>query len=196
MDATSPPSLSQRDPSFTTNMSTPDYAAQLGFHSVAAPIAFAILYLPFCGWFFLQLIRRFTHANVALAMFCQSKHVSACFRDHSKCLTLELTGPLIFFHSVRIVAYVIRAILANSDSAGQNLGLVIADEILLGVGFLGLLLTAYLLVNERCATSLHVFCHRRRTLSDRCKSGCFTWISQSRSESHDSREIDGSFMAS
>jgi len=41
---------------------------------------------------------------------------------------------------------VIRAILAGSESAGENLSLLIADEILFGVGFFGLLYSAYTLV--------------------------------------------------
>lgn len=48
--------------------------------------------------------------------------------------------------TVRIAAFGIRAALAGLDSAGQTLGLLIADEILSSVGFFGLLYSAYTLV--------------------------------------------------
>jgi hypothetical protein len=47
---------------------------------------------------------------------------------------------------VRITAFGIRAALAGLDSAGETLSLLIADEILSGVGFFGLLYSAYTLV--------------------------------------------------
>lgn len=53
-----------------------NYADILGIHSVAAPIVFAILYLPFAVWFVLQCIRHFTQVYITLAVFCQSKPVS------------------------------------------------------------------------------------------------------------------------
>lgn len=42
-----------------------------------------------------------------------------------------------------------RAILAGSDTAGQNLNLVIAESIIYSVGFFGLLYSAYTLVLDR-----------------------------------------------
>jgi len=48
--------------------------------------------------------------------------------------------------AVRIAAFSIRAALAGIESAGQNLNLVIADEVLIGVGYFGLLYSAYTLV--------------------------------------------------
>lgn len=50
---------------------------------------------------------------------------------------------------VRIAAFVLRALIAGSDTAGQNLGLVIATSIIYGVGFFGLLYSAYTLVLDR-----------------------------------------------
>ncbi len=43
----------------------------------------------------------------------------------------------------------IRAIVIGSDSAGKNLGLLIADEVLFGIGFFGLLYAAYTLVLDK-----------------------------------------------
>jgi hypothetical protein len=50
---------------------------------------------------------------------------------------------------VRVTAFTIRAILAGVQSAGQNLNLLIADEVLSSVGFFSLLFSAYILVLDR-----------------------------------------------
>ncbi|KAJ7230551.1 hypothetical protein GGX14DRAFT_583809, partial [Mycena pura] len=46
----------------------------------------------------------------------------------------------------RVVAFALRAILVASKSQADNLGVIIADEILFGVGFSALLYSAYMLV--------------------------------------------------
>ena len=51
--------------------------------------------------------------------------------------------------SVRITAFILRAIPAVSDTAGQNLNLVVASSVIFGVGFFGLLYSAYTLVLDR-----------------------------------------------
>ena len=50
---------------------------------------------------------------------------------------------------VRVVGFTIRSVLAGSESAGETLGLVIADQILSSVGYFGLLYSAYNLVLDR-----------------------------------------------
>lgn len=53
--------------------------------------------------------------------------------------------------TVRIPSFVIRAMLAgNWHHAAENLGLVVADQVLFGVGFFGLLYSAYILILDRC----------------------------------------------
>lgn len=42
-----------------------------------------------------------------------------------------------------------RAILAGSDTAGTNVNVVVAEAIIYGVGFFGLLYSAYTLVLDR-----------------------------------------------
>ena len=42
------------------------------------------------------------------------------------------------------------SILAGSDSAGENLGLFIAEPVLYTTGFFGVLYSAYTLVLDRC----------------------------------------------
>ncbi|KAJ7125227.1 hypothetical protein C8R44DRAFT_619682 [Mycena epipterygia] len=98
-----------------------DYAAIFGFHSVAAAALFAALYLPFFLWFIRQSIKNTTYVYIVLVVFCL----------------------------IRVVAFIIRALLAGSTTLGQNLSLFIADEILFGVGFFALLYSAYTLVLDR-----------------------------------------------
>ncbi|PPQ91306.1 hypothetical protein CVT25_006600 [Psilocybe cyanescens] len=95
-----------------------NYAKALGFHSVAAAVIFTVLYVPLLGWFVRQSFFRPTYVHFVLVVFC----------------------------TIRIAAFAIRAVLAGSSTAGETLGLVIADEILFGVGYFGLLYSAYTLV--------------------------------------------------
>ena len=56
---------------------------------------------------------------------------------------------ILTFFLVRVVAFVIRAVLAGSASAGENLNLIIADEALFGIGYFSLIYSAYNLVLDR-----------------------------------------------
>ncbi|KAJ7823391.1 hypothetical protein B0H14DRAFT_2454374 [Mycena olivaceomarginata] len=98
-----------------------DYAASFGIHSVAAAAIFAVLFFPLGIWFIRQSIKNTTYVYIILALFCQ----------------------------MRVTAFIIRAIMANSTSAGSNLNLFIADQVLFGVGFFALLYSAYTLVLDR-----------------------------------------------
>ncbi|KAF8892350.1 hypothetical protein CPB84DRAFT_1748770 [Gymnopilus junonius] len=107
----------------TPATSPPDlnYATFYGIHSIPGAVVFAVLYAPLFGWFILQSFRHPTYVHVILVLFC----------------------------AIRIAAFAIRAALAGSSSAGQNLGLLIADQVLFGVGYFGLLYSAYTLVLDR-----------------------------------------------
>ncbi|EDR00897.1 uncharacterized protein LACBIDRAFT_295674 [Laccaria bicolor S238N-H82] len=98
-----------------------NYAHAIGFNSVAAAVIFATLYVPLFHWFILQSFKHPTYVHIVLSLFC----------------------------AIRITAFVIRSLLASASSAGENLGLLIGDEILFGVGFFGLLYSAYTLVLDR-----------------------------------------------
>ncbi|KIK02650.1 hypothetical protein K443DRAFT_5931 [Laccaria amethystina LaAM-08-1] len=98
-----------------------NYAHAIGFKSVPAAAVFAALYVPLFGWYVLQSIRNPTYVLIVLSLFC----------------------------AIRITAFVIRAVLASSSTAGQHFGLLIGDQILFGVGFFGLLYSAYTLVLDR-----------------------------------------------
>ena len=52
-----------------------------------------------------------------------------------------------------MVAFVLRAVLAGSSTAGTNLHLFIAQQVIYSIGFFGLLYSAYTLVLDRCAAS-------------------------------------------
>lgn len=58
-----------------------------------------------------------------------------------------------------MTSFTMRAILAGSSSAGTNLGLVIAQQVIYSVGFFGLLYSAYTLVLDRYAGSLSPLTH-------------------------------------
>lgn len=134
-----------------------NYAHFFGVESIAGAVIFAIAYLPLFAWFLLQSVRRPTYVYGVLTIFCASEFC---------------TFTPFFFRtnvaSVRIAAFTIRAVLAGSESAGETLGLFIADQILFGVGFFGLLYSAYTLVLDRyaCISFLDFFklmehCHQR-----------------------------------
>lgn len=50
-----------------------NYAKLFGFNSVAAAVVFAILYVPFFGWFLRQSITRPNYVYIVLTTFCASK---------------------------------------------------------------------------------------------------------------------------
>ncbi|KNZ77898.1 hypothetical protein J132_03174 [Termitomyces sp. J132] len=98
-----------------------NYAKILGVESVAPAAVFAVAYFPLFVWFVRQSIGRPTYVFIVLSFFC----------------------------CIRIAAFTIRAVLAGSESAGENLSLYIADSVLFGVGFFALLYSAYTLVLDR-----------------------------------------------
>ena len=50
---------------------------------------------------------------------------------------------------VRIAAFAVRAALATNEKAGENLNIYIAEQVLLSIGYFGLLFGAYDLVSDR-----------------------------------------------
>ncbi|KAJ6453579.1 hypothetical protein C8R45DRAFT_1192825, partial [Mycena sanguinolenta] len=92
-----------------------------GYHSIPAAVVLAIVYLPLFGWFIRQSIKNTTYVYISLTVFCL----------------------------IRVVAFILRAMLIASKSLGENLGVFIADEIMFGVGFFALLYSAFTLVLDR-----------------------------------------------
>ncbi|KAJ6588101.1 hypothetical protein B0H19DRAFT_1300596 [Mycena capillaripes] len=102
-------------------MSSVDYATLFGIHSVAAAVLFAVIYLLLGLWFVRQSIKNTTYVYIILTLFC----------------------------TIRVTAYILRAVLASSTAQGSNLSLFIASQVLFSVGFFALLYSAYSLVLDR-----------------------------------------------
>ncbi|KAL0575950.1 hypothetical protein V5O48_006020 [Marasmius crinis-equi] len=97
--------------------STPiNYARAIGIETVAPAVIFAVLYVPLLGLFAFRLVRHgFSRLILVLALFC----------------------------AIRLAVFIIRAILAGSSTAGTNRSVIIAEQVLISSGFLGLLYGAY-----------------------------------------------------
>jgi len=102
-----------------------NFAAAVGIHSLAGAIVFTVLYVPLLGFFFVKSFTHPTYVHYVLTFFCL----------------------------IRVAAFTIRAVLAGSETAGESLGLVVADEILSSVGYFSLLYSAYTLVLDRTLLS-------------------------------------------
>ncbi|KAJ3502772.1 hypothetical protein NLJ89_g8734 [Agrocybe chaxingu] len=95
-----------------------NFAKAFGFNSLAAAAVFVGLYVPLFALFVFKSFKIPTYVHYVLSFFCL----------------------------IRIAAFTLRIVLTASESAGENIGILIADEILFGVGFFGLLYSAYTLV--------------------------------------------------
>ncbi|KAJ7649040.1 hypothetical protein DFH06DRAFT_1421418 [Mycena polygramma] len=102
-------------------MSSFDYATAFGIHSVAAAGIFAALFFVLGIWYIRQSVKNTTGVYIMLTVFC----------------------------TIRVTAFIIRAIMANSTSDGSNLDLFIVDQVLFAVGFFALLYSAYTLTLDR-----------------------------------------------
>lgn len=99
-----------------------NYAREIfGIHSTAAAAIFAALYALLLPYYIFRAIRNPTYVLIILTLFC----------------------------AIRVTAFVMRAVLAGSDTAGTNLGLCIGESIVYSVGFFGLLYSVYTLVLDR-----------------------------------------------
>ncbi|KAJ7676676.1 hypothetical protein DFH06DRAFT_976491 [Mycena polygramma] len=102
-------------------MSSLDYATAFGIHSVAAAAIFAALFSVLGIWYIRQSVKNTTAVYIMLTVFC----------------------------AIRVTAFIIRALMANSTSDGSNLDLFIVDQVLFAVGFFPLLYSAYNLTLDR-----------------------------------------------
>lgn len=98
-----------------------NYAKATGIESVAAAVVFVVFYAVLLPYYLWRSFRNPTYVLIVLSLFC----------------------------AIRITAFSIRAALAGSESAGENLGLVIGEFVVYSVGFFGLLYSAYTLVLDR-----------------------------------------------
>jgi hypothetical protein len=120
---------------------TINFAQYAGFSSLAAAIVFAVAYSPLLLVFAKRAFTLPTYVHNVLVFFCASKYVES-FQNVQFIIAL-----------VRVTAFVIRAVMIGVESAGENLNLLIADQILFGIGYAGLLYSSYTLVLDLYVTS-------------------------------------------
>ena len=116
-----------------------NYASFLGIHSVGAAIVFAVLYAVCLPYYVFRALKNRTYVLIFLAIFCLRTSPSSLF-------SLRLR-PDIFLAIVRVVTFVMRAVLASGSS--NDINLLVAELVFYGIGFFGLLLSAFILVNNR-----------------------------------------------
>lgn len=100
-----------------------NYARYEGIEKSELPgaIIMAVVYLPLFILNVVRSIRNPTYVLIVLALFC----------------------------AIRVTAFTLRAILAGSDTAGENINVYIAESVIYSVGFFALLYSAYSLVLDR-----------------------------------------------
>ena len=121
-----------------------NFAHFLGIESLAGAIVFAVLYVFLLAFFVRKSFVHPTYVHYILTLFCSSKWEAILVKNPPRSIT-----HYVWFSVVRVAAFTIRAVLAGSESAGETLGLVIADEVLSSVGYFSLLYSAYILVLDR-----------------------------------------------
>ena len=99
---------------------------------------FSALYAVLACLYIRKTARDPTHTFVVLVIFCICEWL-LCTADRRAWLS----------KTVRIVGFILRAILAASDGAKENVGLVISETIFFSLGFVGLLFSAFILISNR-----------------------------------------------
>jgi len=100
-------------------MSSVNYASLLGIHSEGAAILFAALYAVCLPYYIFRSWNNRTYVLIFLTIFCL----------------------------IRVATFAMRAALASGS--GDNINLLITELVFYGIGFFGLLLSAFILVNNR-----------------------------------------------
>jgi hypothetical protein len=95
-----------------------NFAKYSGYDSLAAAIVFSVAYAPLLLVFLKKAFSQPTYVHYVLTLFC----------------------------AIRVTAFVIRAVMIGVESAGENLNLLIGDQILFAIGYAGLLYSSYTLV--------------------------------------------------
>jgi hypothetical protein len=103
----------------SSNTNSINYASYLGIHSEAAAIIFAALYAVCLPYYIFRSWNNRTYVLIFLTIFCL----------------------------LRVATFAMRA--ALTAGSGGNIGLLVAEQVLYGIGFFGLLLSAFILINNR-----------------------------------------------
>ncbi|KXN87055.1 hypothetical protein AN958_09401 [Leucoagaricus sp. SymC.cos] len=104
-----------------SSSSTIDYASLLGIESLPAAVIFTILYSSISVFYIWRTITNFNFVLILVTIFCL----------------------------IRVVGFAIRAALTGSASAGSDLSVVVADQVLFGAGFTALLFAIFNLETDR-----------------------------------------------
>lgn len=129
-------------PDFQPAAQPENYAQALLIHSFSLALVFTLLYIPLLGLFVFKAISNPTYVLWITAFFCQGWFIP---RVHLGLSGTDGTRS----HPVRVVSFAMRAVLAKVESAGENFNLVLAQQIIYGVGFFGILYSAYIMVLDR-----------------------------------------------
>jgi len=96
-----------------------DYASYIGIRSETAAIVFAALYVVCLPYYVFRSWNNRTYVLIFLTIFCL----------------------------LRVITFVMRA--ALTAGSGGDINLLIAEQVFYGIGFFGLLLSAFILINNR-----------------------------------------------
>lgn len=111
---------------------------------LGAAIAFAILYIPCIPILVYLSIKKYTSVWRSLVLFALGESII-----HSVAQLLRQLLTDTFLLSVRSTAFFLRAVLAGSSTAGNDIHAVVAESVIYGIGFFGLLYSAYTLALDR-----------------------------------------------
>jgi len=115
-------SQDSQGPQFTFQKGeTVNYAKAILIESFPAALAFTGIYIPLLAIFTFKAMKNPTYVLWVTAFFC----------------------------NVRFISFAMRAALAKNDAAGENFDLVLAQQIIYGIGFFGVLYSAYTMVLDR-----------------------------------------------
>lgn len=117
-----------------------NYASYSGIHSEAAAILFAAFYAVCLPYYIFRSWKNSTYVLIFLAIFCLRTSPSSL-------PSLRLRSDIFVYSVVRVITFVMRAALAGGS--GDNINLLVTELVFYGIGFFGLLLSAFILVNNR-----------------------------------------------
>lgn len=116
------------------------HAGFLGIHSEGAAILFAALYAVCLPYYIFRSWNNRTYVLIFLAIFCLRT-------SHPSSPNLQLRSDIFILSVVRVITFAMRAALAAGS--GNDINLLVTELVFYGIGFFGLLLSAFILVNNR-----------------------------------------------
>ena len=126
-----------------------NHASYLGIHSEGAAILFAALYAVCLPYYMFRSWKNRTYVLIFLSIFCLRTSLSSL-------PSLQLLSDSFVLSVVRVISFVMRAALAAGS--GDNINLLVTELVFYGIGFFGLLLSAFILVNNRFALLFSFSC--------------------------------------